>query len=38
VLIGVRAMRADQNINVQENHRDSIASRSAAEELKSIPG
>jgi hypothetical protein len=38
VLISVRAMRADQNINVEENHRESIASRSAVEEQRSIPG
>jgi hypothetical protein len=37
VLIGVHAMCGDQKINVQENHRDSIASRSAADEERSIP-
>src|SRR6516162_11461772 len=38
MLLGVLAMRAHQNVYVQQNHRDSIASRSAEDELRSIPG
>jgi hypothetical protein len=38
VLISVFAMGSDENINVQQNHRDSIASSSAGDELRSIPG
>lgn len=38
MLIGIHAVRADQNVHIQENHRDSIASTRAAEELRSIPG
>jgi hypothetical protein len=38
VLIGVLAMRADEDINVQQNHRGSIASRSAGDDLRSTPG
>ena len=38
VMVRVSAMRRHQNIHVQQNHRDSIASRSADDELRSIPG
>jgi hypothetical protein len=38
VILGVFAMCCDQDIHVEENHRDSIASKSAEDELRSIPG
>src|SRR6516162_6213688 len=38
MLLSVLTMRAHQNVYVQQNHRDSIASRSAEDALRSIPG
>ena len=38
VMLRVLAMCHDQNIDVQQNHRDSIASSRADDELRSIPG
>src|SRR5262245_12950618 len=38
VMLGVFAMCRDQNIHVEQNHRDSIVSKSADDELRSIPG
>ena len=38
VMLCVFAMCRDQNIHVQQNHRDSIASSIADDELRSIPG
>src|SRR5437773_11273443 len=36
VLLGVLAMGTDENINVQQNHRESIASSRADDEVRSM--
>ena len=38
MLLRVLAMRADQNVYVQQYYRDSIASTSTEDDLRSIPG